>query len=441
MVLLAVAPVLCHTYRHFRAALLTEMESSVEGYTRAIAYDPGNAEFWWIRGRLRHYALDKNNLPSAIRDYEHALSLNPRLGQAWMDLADCLQSVDDLSRVEQSLRKAMEVWAHSPIIQWQAGNFFLLRGNLEEMYTCFRNAIDYDVSKLDIALQVTLRADSDRPRAFFKLVPDKMTTNLRSLDFFVAHGELDLAKLAWTRFLKNPFPKGFSAGVSAAFPLIDALLERNRVEEAFQTWTESLGKNAICCAALRPIPRIASASSTDPAVNLVWNGSFEDDILDGGFGWRRRQTDEATMRIDRTEHRDGRKSLLLIFNNVNNEFSHLSQILPAPAAGNYWLKYHLKTEGLTTDQKPYLIIEGYPDPLGTILRTDSFPGTSSWREYSFFFKVNPGIKALKLSLHRSRSARFDSRIQGSLWLDSVAVHLDRLQSGTAKKTDEDPLGE
>ena len=138
---------------------------------------------------------------------------------------------------------------------------------------------------------------------------------------------------------------------------------------------------------------------------------------------------------------NGRKSLQLMFNNANIEFSHLSQILPAPAAGNYRLNYYLKTENLTTDQKPHFIIEGYPDPQGTILRTDSFPSSSSWREYSFPFKVNPGIKALRLSLRRSRSAKFDSQIQGSLWLDSVAIHFDPLQSGTAKKTDEDPLGE
>ena len=301
MVLLAAATVLCHVYRYFRADLLVEREPTVEGYTRAIAFNPSNAEFWWVRGRLRHYALEKNDLPAAIRDYERALSLNPRLGQAWMDLADCMQRVGNLSRAEQCLRRAMEVWAHSPIIQWQAGNFFLLRGNFEEMYKCFRNAINSDVSKMDIALQVTLKADPDHSRAFFNLVPDKMPTNLRSLDFFVAQGELDLAKLAWMRYLKNPFPHGFSAGVSAAFPFIDALLERNRVEEAFQAWAEALDKSAISREAFLLIPQVAAGSATDPAVNLVWNGSFENEILDGGFGWRRQQTEEFVQRDGRRE--------------------------------------------------------------------------------------------------------------------------------------------
>jgi hypothetical protein len=345
--------------------------------------------------------------------------------------------VGNPAKAEECIQRALDVWTYSPVVQWQAGNFYLLHGNLEKMYKCFRTAIDYDNSKLDIALQISWRADPDHSRILSMLVPDRMPTNLRSLAFFVAHGELDLARPAWERFLQNRFPERFSADVSAAFPYIDALLAKNRVEDAFRVWGESLEKHAMNRGRLRLEQQFATNSATDPTVNLVWNGSFEDEILNGGFDWRQQETDEAEIRIDRTVHVDGLSSLKVAFNKSNIDFSHLSQILPTPTAGNYRLQYYLRTLNLTTDQRPYFAIESSPHPQDTILHTESFPSLSSWKKYSFPFKVNPGIKAVKLSLRRFPSEKFDNRIQGSLWLDNVSIHADNPQSGTARKKMDD----
>jgi hypothetical protein len=437
LVLLATAPLFYRCYCHFRADLLAQREKTVAGYTRAIAYDIDNAELWWIRGRLRHYSPGASDLPAAIQDYERALSLNPRLGQAWMDLADCQERMGNFPKAEKSIQRALEVWTHSPIVQWQAGNFYLLHGNLEKMYKCFRTAIDYDPSKLDIALQVTWKADPDRSRILSMLVPDRIETNLRSLAFFVDHGELDLARPAWERFLQNRLPAGFSTSVSAAFPYIDALLARNRAEDAYRVWVESLDKNVMNRGRPRSGQQFAADSATDPTANLVWNGSFEDEILNGGFDWRQQETDGAEIRIDRTVHVDGLRSLKVTFNRSNIDFAHLSQILSTPTAGTYRLQYSLKTLNLTTDQRPCFSIESSPHPRDIILNTESFPSLSSWRKYSVPFKVRPGIKAVKLSLRRSPSEKFDNKIQGSLWLDSIAIHLDNPRSGTAREKTDD----
>lgn len=413
---------LWHVLKHMRAALLVRGEPTTVSCDRAIALDPNNGELWWIRGRIRHYAMPPGDLQLARRDYQRAVDLNPRLGQAWMDLADCLQRLGDFAGAERSLQRAVAVWAYSPGIHWQAGNLYLLQGRLEPMYKHFRTAVDYDISKLEIALQVSMRADPDHARAFKELVPDSFQANLRALDFYVQRGDLDPAAQAWERLLRNPVPRGFSLTASNSFAYIDALLGNGRVAEAQRTWLQALR--------IQSGSRFGETYQQNPSMNLVHNGSFEEEILDGGFDWRLKAGDGASIRIDPGDGADKNKSLNVTFNEANVDFDHFYQIVPVPSAGRYRLEYRLKTEGLTTDQKPYLQIETFPRSQDAILRTALFPADSPWTQHAFSFELPAGTALVKLVLRRLPSARFDNSIRGSLGLDDVAIRLEA-NEGTA----------
>jgi hypothetical protein len=436
LVVLASMPVLCRAYFHFRADLMAEKKPTIAGYSRAIAYDPDNAKLWWVRGRLRHYGLGASDPEAAVRDYEHALSLNPRLGQAWLDLAACLERLENFQRSEECLNRAMEVLVYSPSARWQAGNYYLLRGDLKKMYEYFRAAIDLDNGKLDVALRTAWKADPDHSGILSMLVPDKMSTNLNSLSFFIANDDLVLAQSAWERFLRNGNRGGLSGNMPLIFRYIDALLAKDRIEDAFDVWLESLDKNL----SRRMDQQTTVHSPNDPIVNLVWNGSFEEEILNGGFDWRIQETGEADIKIDAIEHADGFKSLKVTFNKTNADFFHISQLLPMSVAGDYQLQYFLKTQNLTTDQKPYFVIENFPPSQSPIFNSESFPSSSPWKKYSFTFRVKPGTKAVKLLLRRSPSEKFDSQIQGSFWLDNVEIRVDNLQSEKSKKSIDTPSG-
>ncbi len=423
-VILLCASALYWIYGPLHADLLVAREKTFESFTRAIDSDGNNSEYWWIRGRLRHYGFEQNNLPAAIRDYRRALSLNPRLGQAWVDLASCLEQEGDHRGAEESLKNALKVWTYSPIVHWQAGNYYLTHGNPEKMYRHFRTAIDYDAGKLDIALQVAWRADPDPAKILLRLVPDKMEANRKALGFFVARGEMDHAGIAWSRLMRNQIPEDSQMHLSAVFPYIDALLSKSRIQDAYRVWLEARKKFVFHLETARAGTQLSTPFKAPSATNLVWNGSFEEDISDGGFDWRRQRSDGADLQFDHTVRYSGRRSLRITFQGANIQFSHLSQIIPLPAPGEYRLQYYLRTENLTTDQKPYFTVESLPASSETVLSTEAFPGTSEWRKYSVVFKAHTGVNAVKLSLRRSLSKKFDSRIQGSLWLDDVAVDID-----------------
>jgi hypothetical protein len=420
VVVLLAAPAIYRSYGIFRADRIIRSEQTVESFSRALQYDPANAELWWKRGRLRHYSVQAIDIDQAASDYQRALSLNPRLGQAWVDLADCYERMGKFGEAESALEKAFATRTYSPLIRWQAGNYFLRRGNLPRMYECFKIASQYDIEKLGIAIDLSWKIDSDHEGILQKLIPDSLPSNMLYLDFLAGRDELDLAGKVWRRCLENDIPNGFEFKPPSAFGYINRLLSRNRISEASQVWNDVLWKAGTGLSDTR-MKEGAPSGQKSEAQNLVWNGSFENELLRGGFDWRYPEIPEVQFQIDIGNRMDGLKSLRVTFAGANVSSGYLYQIVPIPKPGPYRLDFYLRTEGLTTDQTPYISIKGFPDADGAAGRSSLFPSTTPWSKISVPFLPKEGCRAIQLSLERSVSSKFDNKIKGSLWLDGVTI--------------------
>lgn len=410
------APVVYWSWGVYRADRIIQDRPTVDAYTQALKFDSSNPTLWWHRGRLRHYSVGSVDIPGAISDYRQALALNPRLGQAWVDLADSCERAGRNSEAEAALENAFATRRYSPIIRWQAGNFFLRRGNLAKMYESFKIACEYDKSKLRIATEMAWKADPDHREILGKLIPDNIESNLNYLEFLIGRDELELARPVWQRCLKNEIPANFIFKVSIGNDYIGRLLAKGRVEEALRVWDRSLAK-----AGAMQDSRFGAPPNLPE--NLVWNGSFENEMLRGGFDWRYpADSREMQFLIDLHNRVEGLKSLRITFGGANLSFSHLSQIVPIFEPGAYNLDYYVRTDGLTTDQTPYFSIHGYPEAACAEGRSGNLPGMTAWSKVSVPFIVKEGCKAVELTLRRDPSSKFDNRLKGSLWLDGVAIY-------------------
>ncbi len=413
LVLAVAAPLIHRAWCIFMADRIVRSEQTVESYTRALKYNPSDATLWWHRGRLEYNSVTGPDMTRAMSDYKQALSLNPRLGQAWADLAACYEQSGDAVNAEAALEKACATRPYSPGIRWQTGNFHLRRGNFEKMYPSFRLACEYDVEKLPIALDLAWKADSNHARILKELVPDRMRDNLRYLEFLLTRDELGLAREAWTRSLSDEIPADNPFKPAVSFRFIDRLLALGGTREAMQVWDEAL---------LKAGTSLRETRNSQAPVNLVWNGSFENEILRGGFDWRYSETPEFRLQIDLQERLDGLKSLRIVFGDTNIAFYHLSQIVPVPRPGDYTIEFYLKTDGLTTDQTPYLGIAEYPETGKALLRTSMFPETTPWRRMTASFTVGEDCSAILLGLHRNRSLKLGNALKGTLWLDNIKIY-------------------
>jgi tetratricopeptide (TPR) repeat protein len=421
-------PVIFGSYRVFRGDWIVRDRQTADAYSQALEYDPSNPLLWWNRGRTRHYSVGLVDIPGAISDYKTALALNPRLGQAWVDLAGCYERIGNDDAAEAALEKAFETRTYSPLIRWQAGNFFLRRGKRDKMYECFKLASEFDKNKLGIAMEIAWKADPDHREILQKLIPNDIQSNIAYLAFLIGKDELDLAHPVWQRCLQNEIPPGFPFKASIANDYINRLQARNCMAEALQIWGDALAKAGAALSDTRRATESSQSnkfSSQNPG-NLVWNGSFESEMIRGGFDWRYpADSSEMQFLVDMDNRVDGLKSLRVKFGGTNLSFSHLSQIVPVFEPGMYVLDYYQRTDGLTTDQTPYLSIRGYPDASCAAARSGNFPSTSAWSQVSVPFSVKEGCKAIELILRRDPSSKFDNKLKGALWLDGVAIYRTR----------------
>jgi hypothetical protein len=214
--------------------------------------------------------------------------------------------------------------------------------------------------------------------------------------------------------MKSAIPETVDLKPSSSFAYIDKLISQNHVGEAHTVWRDILRKT-------HSDFEEGHTLEPDARKNLIWNGSFENEPLNGGFDWRSPELSAVKLSIDTTNRMQGLKSMKAAFQSENFSYAFLSQIVPIPEAGSYQLDFCLRSEGLTTDRLPYLSLQGYPEAACAYAAGNFVPSTTEWRKVSIPFSVKPGCKAILLQFQRNQSAKFDNALKGTLWLDGFSL--------------------
>jgi hypothetical protein len=215
------------------------------------------------------------------------------------------------------------------------------------------------------------------------------------LQELIAGRELDAACELWDRMDRSGRPPERAL----TFRLCHALLHNQQIPDAKAVWNRETG---IRC------PR-------------VHNGSFEEEPLNLAFGWRLAKHPDVAVERTPTESFDGRFSIHVRFlGTANVHFHHVTQILPVDPGAAYRLRFARKSRGLTTDQGVSVEVFGYACK-GLYRSSDPVLGTQPWTVESLEFQVPEGCEAVAVRLRRRESLKFDNKILGDYWLDSVSL--------------------
>src|SRR6266478_2784845 len=98
--------------RNARAAIEAGLGTRA-GYEAAARLEPTNPENWYLLGRYWQYTLDDPDPTRAIVNFRHALSLNPRYADAWLDLGAVSESEGDLSGARDAYVQARNAYPES----------------------------------------------------------------------------------------------------------------------------------------------------------------------------------------------------------------------------------------------------------------------------------------------------------------------------------------
>jgi len=376
-----------------------------ELWQKAVRLEPGNAEYWGRLGLARQWDLSPDGMYEAVRYLRRATELNPRSADLWMELADAYQTSGDPVHAQEAYEKAQENFPVSAEVAWRYGSFLLYEGKLPDGYAEIRRAMSIDGSLTQRAIAECWQSNPNVDAILDKVLPPKSEYYVGAIDFFLSQHLADPALAVWNR----QRDLGLPIKLTDAIPLVDALIEQDRVVEAQQTWHQALD------AAHWP----QNSGNTGP---LVFNGRFEHEIMNGGFDWREVAASGAQFAFDDRIAHAGSRSLQVQFDGTENvDFQNLFQYVPVEPGTHYHFSAYVRTEAISTDRG---ICFEIVDPRHTSqvqIVTPDVVGTNPWTLVHTDLVTGPQTHLLRITLRRIPSWKFDNKLSGTVWVDDVSL--------------------
>lgn len=381
----------------------------------AVALEPGNAENWDLMGRYLQFQLDEPNLNDAVNCFFTATKLSPRTARYWADLAVAQESLGRTSDAAASFDRALTAYPQSAQIRWEYGNFLLREGQIVEALEQIRRAVASDPQLTYIAITRVWRA-TEEPSRIVSVLPRRADAYIQAVNFFSENHSLSSSLEVWNELiaLKQPFE------LSATFEFFDELIKEGRSSDADHAWLQAL---AAC-----DLPHQKPANGS-----VIWNGGFEQDIENGGLGWRVQPLPGMSLDYDTSIYHGGARSLRLDFEGgINLDLTQPLQVVPVEPDRVYRFDGYMRTEGITTESGLRLLIVDPQRQNAILLQTDNLVGNHPWTQLSGDVHTSPSTNFLVVQVRRTPSRLFENKLGGSAWIDDLSLIPADL--GTSTKT-------
>ena len=224
---------------------------------------------------------------------------------------------------------------------------------------------------------------------------------LRPVGLLVTNQEVAAAENVWNRLvgLQQAFPP------QLALPYFRLLIAKQEVLAAKTAWQQLSGVDA----SLRPY--------LPSSENLVINGGFEENLLNGGFDWWYHSYAHAALAIDTSEFHSGTRSLAVTFDGYSVPEVQLAQFIPVRPSTAYEFSAESRTVDIDTASGPrFALLDAYTN--SSYVLTDDTLGTTPWRRQQARFRTGPNTNLLLLKIVRDPAAPL---IRGKLWIDDVKL--------------------
>jgi hypothetical protein len=379
---------------------------TAEAYERAIHLEPADPRNWYLLGRYWQYNLEDPDAGRAIHSYLSALSLNPSSSEIWLDLATAYESESNLVGARDAFLHAKKVYPVSAEVSWRYGNFLLRQGELDPAFTEMRLAVEADPKRAAEAFSRFLRAGSNIEPNLDRVLPPITEAYLDVIWDQTTEGHTGNALKVWDRLVSlNP-----RISLYDSFVLVDALMTERRITEASRVWNQS-----VLLAGL--------ADLQNPPGSVLWDGGFESGIIGGGFSWRFFEGFPGVhVGIDTQERHSGKRSLRLIFDGKSSiNFAGICHYVSVQSSTSYRFSAWVRTRALTTDQGIRFQLHSLGTQDVSTAVTPDVHGTAPWTHIELPWSSGKDVQELQVCLVRFPSEETENKIQGTAWVDDVAL--------------------
>ena len=397
--------------QQYRAAQISRHQPTTEGLLEAIRLDPDAPGYHFRLGIAYRDVPELRNPDLARRHLEQAVALNPYNWRYRRELAQLHELSGQIREAEDAFLRALEISPRSGSYRWRLANFYLRNGSLDKAVSQLEQALAADRKLLEPGLGLLLKAGASY-RQIDRAWPGDREAQRYLLRLLCRRepspGEpssRDFLRRLWDRLLAEAEPTPLADGQV----YLERLIQDRRSGEARERWIELANSNGL------------SDAHFELGNNLIWNGEFETPLAQTGLGWRTRDAEGDSVTLAGGEGFDGSGSLRIDFDGgVNLDFLGLQQRVIVAPGRSYRLVFRARARDLSTDQGIFFqVLDGPSHRL--LVATEQLLGSTPWTRYaSTFVAESPWVY---VSLRRIPSLRFDSRLSGVLWIDSVALEV------------------
>lgn len=372
--------------------------SQADNLQRAIHLMPEDAEFPDLLGLL--LSAPDQDINGAIANLRKAVSLNPTVGQYWINLASAYQLIGNVEKQNESWNSALQAEPGNPEVAAQAAPFFLASGNTARALPLFRQALLQNPESAKAILPLCWRQTRDTHLLLTQVIPNRPELQLVFLRLLTEQGETDAAGQVWQTIVDSH--TSFSPELS--FFYFDYLLKRHEVATLVRAWRE--------LAVLSP-----SLQAYVPNENLIVNAGFEQSLLNSGLDWRYQLADHITAGIDERVAHSGAHSLSLSYDGNPAYDAGWTEFVPVRSNADYDFSAWVKSEQVTSSSGPRIaIVDAYDGT--SLLLTDDVLDTHPWQEIKGTFHVPTDTELLAVKIIRAPA---DTRIRGRIWVDDMRL--------------------
>jgi Carbohydrate binding domain/Tetratricopeptide repeat len=379
--------------------------SSSAALERALRWDPKNPRTFNEFGTLTHMYADSGSRDKIIEYYGTATRLSPQNAQYWSDLGAAYDWAGRPKEAAEAFQHAQQLFPNSPEINWRIANFELRRGKTSAALQSLRKVLlGGSISRREV-FELCATASTDNGAILTQTIPLDSSVLIDFLNFRISHDDVAAAQQVWNHLLESKLL--FSS--RDVLPYLDILIRHRKLQELQQAWSIMAG-------------RFPTEINHSDGNNLVVNGGFESQTLNGGLDWRIVPIQGAEVSID-SEHRlDGDRSLRIDFDSTANPYyCHVFQYVRVKPETRYHFSGHLRVKGITTERGPgFEILDAY-DMKKLFLSSNGVIGTADWSTQEFDFRTPPTTELLVVRVGRQPSEKIANKIGGTVWIDKIEL--------------------
>jgi Tetratricopeptide repeat len=371
----------------------------------AMRWDPANPEYYDALGTLMHLYADRGDPGKIVELYQNATRLSPHDAQFWADLGAAYDWAGRPKDALDAFQRAQRLFPNSPEINWRLANFYVRAGKIPEALRTLRMVLQEDSTTGKKVFALASNATRDRS-ALLEMLPPQPLVFFDYVNFLIERGDIAGAEEVWARVLQLDL----SFNLREAFPYLDALIQHEELGALSKAWAALAQRFPV------QIQRPA------PSSNLVTNGSFESDILNGGLDWRILPAEGAVVSLDSVGVFEGVRALRITFDGSHNiDYGHVFQYVPVHAKTRYRFSGRMRVQDITTDSGPrFQVCDAY-NIRKIFVSSEDLVGTSDWSEQRAEFTTLADTRLVLLRVVRSVSNKLDNQIAGTVWIDDVRV--------------------